>query len=195
MSNTKGPDFHAVTIKFNGLVERVTTEVKLSEPFDPAAAQTVEPRFFVTQALWDTGATNSLITAETAQALGIPQAGTIDMKHAGGVTISPTYILNILLPNNVMIAGVPVIQCENIVGDFGAIIGMDIICRGDFSVTNVGERTAMSFRFPSIATVDYVVEANQIKFRGVNRNAPCPCGALNSSGKPVKFKKCCGKNL
>jgi uncharacterized protein YecA (UPF0149 family) len=25
------------------------------------------------------------------------------------------------------------------------------------------------------------------------RNAPCPCGARSSEGKPIKFKKCCLK--
>lgn len=27
------------------------------------------------------------------------------------------------------------------------------------------------------------------------RNSPCPCGAEKSSGEPVKFKKCCERNL
>jgi len=27
----------------------------------------------------------------------------------------------------------------------------------------------------------------------VGRNDPCPCGAKDSSGKPIKYKKCCGK--
>jgi preprotein translocase subunit SecA len=27
----------------------------------------------------------------------------------------------------------------------------------------------------------------------VGRNDPCPCGAINEDGKPVKYKKCCGK--
>ena len=187
-------DFHAVTIIFSGLVERVTTEIQLCEPFDPGVPIAVPSVSFKTPALWDTGATNSLITESTAQALGLPQAGVVDMKHAGGASVSPTYIVNLLLPNNVLIAGVPVIQCDNIVGDFGAIVGMDIICRGDFSITNVAGRTAMSYRFPSISTIDYVAEANARKYGGVKRNAPCPCGAKGPDGKPLKFKKCCGKH-
>jgi preprotein translocase subunit SecA len=27
----------------------------------------------------------------------------------------------------------------------------------------------------------------------VGRNDPCPCGAVDASGKPVKYKKCCGR--
>ena len=28
----------------------------------------------------------------------------------------------------------------------------------------------------------------------IQRNDPCPCGATDESGKPLKYKKCCGKN-
>jgi uncharacterized protein YecA (UPF0149 family) len=28
----------------------------------------------------------------------------------------------------------------------------------------------------------------------VGRNDPCPCGAVDSNGKPKKYKKCCGVN-
>jgi len=31
------------------------------------------------------------------------------------------------------------------------------------------------------------------KAEKVGRNEPCPCGATNDQGKPIKYKKCCGK--
>jgi len=27
----------------------------------------------------------------------------------------------------------------------------------------------------------------------VGRNDPCPCGAKDANGRPIKYKKCCGK--
>jgi preprotein translocase subunit SecA len=27
----------------------------------------------------------------------------------------------------------------------------------------------------------------------VGRNDPCPCGAVDPSGRPIKYKKCCGR--
>ena len=27
----------------------------------------------------------------------------------------------------------------------------------------------------------------------VGRNDPCPCGAVDANGKPIKFKRCCIK--
>jgi len=32
-------------------------------------------------------------------------------------------------------------------------------------------------------------------YQGVGRNDPCPCGSTNADGKPIKFKKCCMKEV
>ena len=75
---------------------------------------------------------------------------------------------------------------------------MDIITRGDFAISNVNGETTFSFRLPSIRTIDFVKEGEQIrnaqtkadpvkKIPKISRNAPCPCG----SGK--KYKNCHGK--
>lgn len=31
------------------------------------------------------------------------------------------------------------------------------------------------------------------QWKEVKRNDPCPCGAINKDGKPIKYKKCCGR--
>ncbi len=33
------------------------------------------------------------------------------------------------------------------------------------------------------------------KGQKVGRNDPCPCGAVDANGKPIKYKKCCGRGL
>jgi hypothetical protein len=76
--------------------------------------------------------------------------------------------------------------------DFDVIIGMDVICVGDFSITNVAGQTCMSFRTPSCVAIDYVQEATRLRYAGVGRNDPCPCGKRNDQGKTVKFKHCHG---
>ena len=70
--------------------------------------------------------------------------------------------------------------------NFGAIIGMDVIGFGDFAITNVGKQTWMSFRMPSVESIDYVAEHRKQMFGGTKRNAPCPCG----SGQ--KYQRCHG---
>lgn len=41
------------------------------------------------------------------------------------------------------------------------LIGMDIIGMGDFAVTNINEKTILSFRIPSVREIDFVPEANE----------------------------------
>jgi hypothetical protein len=184
------PPFMAFTIKHKGLSGRIITPISLSAAFDPAQPPEPLPPQHQTTALWDTGASRSVITPSTARALGLVSVGTIMMNHAGGCSPSNTYLVNFFLPNNVGIRGVLVSESADIPnGDFGALIGMDIISIGDFSITNVNRQTWMTFRIPSIETIDYVVESDRLLYAGVQRNAPCPCG----SGK--KFKHCHGEHL
>ncbi len=84
------------------------------------------------------------------------------------------------------VAAVQVTECPDIAGQFGAIIGMDVITLGDLSITNLNGQTWMTFRIPSYAATDYVEEWQRSVSAGVGRNDPCPCG----SGR--KFKKCHG---
>ena len=43
--------------------------------------------------------------------------------------------------------------------DIDVLIGMDIIQHGDFSITNVNNKTTFSFRTPSMKEIDYVKES------------------------------------
>jgi len=181
------PVFHAFTTKYSGRVRAIVTPVGICAAFDPAKPPTPTPTLHQFQALWDTGATNSFVTSQTAQTLGLVPTGSGLVTHAGGSDMRSKYMVNMILPNNVGVIGVQVMECSGVPGGFEAIIGMDIITNGDFSITNCEGKTCMSFRTPSVKEVDYVVEANKLRGSIVSRNAPCPCG----SGK--KFKRCHGK--
>jgi hypothetical protein len=177
--------FHACTRKASGLLTSIISPIKLCAT--PRQTQSSSPPL-ETNALWDTGATNSLITKDTAEALELIPVGVGTIHHGGGQSQSNRYLVNYYLPNEVVVKGVLVNECATIQdGSFGTIIGMDIITRGDFAITNVNGNTCVSYRIPSIATIDYVEEARKVNAAGVGRNDPCPCG----SGK--KYKKCCGK--
>lgn len=69
-----------------------------------------------------------------------------------------SYFINITLNNNNITLDVVVTECEELSSnkDIGMLIGMDIITTGDFSITNYNEHTTMSFRTPSIQTIDFV---------------------------------------
>ncbi len=187
--------FRALTIQSDRIANRVVSPVKLEAAYDPATPPDPLPSQLDTKALWDTGATKSVITKATVDQLHLTPTGTAIVNHAGGSSQTNTYLVNFLLPPNVRVVGVMVTECPQTSGDFGAIIGMDVICKGDFSITNCDNRTCMSFRIPSISRIDYVQEANRInrgEYAKVGRNDPCPCGKRNSKGKRIKYKDCHG---
>lgn len=186
--------FRAFTVRSIGRLHRITTDVKVCHAFDPAAPPNPLPSYYETKGLWDTGATNSFVTKDTVAALGLISVGETDVNHAAGSSRVKTYMVNISLPNNVQVVGVRVAECESAPNDFGVIIGMDIITQGDFAVTNVNGASVVSYRMPSVSIIDYVQEANNIRYANVGPNNPCPCGKKNASGTPLKFKKCCGKS-
>ncbi len=189
----KGPVFHAFTINYPSRVDLLLTDVVVSDAFDPKKIESLsdeaKPKGLKTRALWDTGATRSVITPSTVEQLGLIPTGSRIMQHAGGSGSVNTYVVNIILPNNVGFIGVSVSECDKTLEGFGVIIGMDIISQGDFALTNVEKRSIFSFRIPSIKKIDYVEEANKLNYKGTRPNDPCPCG----SGK--KFKVCCGSKL
>jgi hypothetical protein len=155
------PPFRSFTQKYQGRTNRIVIPLGITPYFDPADLGGKPPPFKIIEkkALWDTGATNSVITAATAKELNLIPVGSATVNHAGGQSKTKTYMVNYFLPNNVAIPGVLVTEMTD--SDFNAIIGMDIITMGDLSVTNVNSQTWISFRIPSVQTVDYVQKINK----------------------------------
>jgi hypothetical protein len=183
------------TTKYNGLVREIINDCQVSTPYDVRLTPKEKPpKLYAIKALWDTGATGSAITPSIARLLNLVPSTKVNVQHADGISSQNVYYVNIYLPNGVIVPFVKVTECNNIIGNFEIIIGMDIIALGDFALTHVGGKTTFSFRIPSIETIDYYKEY-QDTYRTpihvekkVGRNDPCYCG----SGK--KFKYCHGKN-
>src|SRR5258707_361413 len=117
------PLYRAFTQKYPGITNRILTPVHVSAAFDPANPPE-DPKFVTVSALWDTGASQSVLTAGTAKTLGLVSTGKSLVHHAGGKDKYHTYLVNFLLPNNVGMSGVLVSECpEPAHGQFGAIIG------------------------------------------------------------------------
>lgn len=112
------------------------------------------------KALWDTGATSSCISDQVVSSLGLITTGKTLIKTPAGPKEVSTYLIDIVLPNNVCVSDVRV--CDSDIGLQGLdlLIGMDIIGLGDFSVSNYNGNTAFSFRIPSKQLTDYVLQLN-----------------------------------
>lgn len=148
-------------------------------------------------AIWDTGATGTAITSNVANTLGLVATGVKQVHTANGLVLQNTYVVNIGLPNKIVIEGIAVTEVPSLSGGCDALVGMDIIGLGDFSITNLNGTTCMTFRVPSMHEIDYtknlglIVRTQSlptINNLSLGRNDKCTCG----SGK--KFKQCCGKS-
>ena len=77
------------------------------------------------------------------------------MIHVGGIEESvPQFRINLAVFADLHFPGVEVVSgkltgCE-------VLVGMDIINRGDFAVSNRNGATAFSFRIPSVEEFDFV---------------------------------------
>ena len=150
----------AFTIKSPGLLRVLKTKVGICLPFLGISENRESVKIEEFIAIWDTGATGSVITQKVVEQLNLKPIHVVKVHHAGGESMSPVYLVNIALPNNVIVPNVRVTEGKLTNDGTEVLIGMDIIGLGDFSVTNFGGKTSMSYRMPSSREVDYVVEAD-----------------------------------
>lgn len=107
-------------------------------------------------ALWDTGATHTVISHNVVDTLRLQQEGFVPIIHANGEDVAPIYHIFLTLPNGI---GFPMVNvaATRLTG-FDILIGMDIINRGDFAISNRNDKTMFSFRFPSMTDFDFQSE-------------------------------------
>lgn len=80
----------------------LSSPVLIAKAFDPRTISTDQhPEHTPYQAIWDTGATNSVISSAVVTALGLQPIGVVDVCHGGGKDRRFQYIVNIGLPNKV----------------------------------------------------------------------------------------------
>lgn len=184
------------TTKSRGISRILKNKVHVSAAFDPStypkpiSPQNCGAKEFV--AIWDTGATGTVISQKVISECGLKPIGMAEVNTANDKRLSSVYFVSIFLPNYVYFPQLRVI--EGTISEGDVLIGMDIITRGDFAVTNSDGRTTFSYRWPSTERIDFVEKSRKAEgplppraSRKVGRNDPCPCG----SGK--KYKHCCGK--
>ena len=175
--------YHAITINHNGTAFQIKSPIRVFNGLrhigDDWEAEKANSKEYT--AIWDTGATSSAITQRMVDELGLNIISRGITYTAAGPKETTAHDVHLWILNRVIIKHC-VVNCVDL-GLLGVdlLVGMNVICQGDFSISNFGGNTVMSFRIPSQERIDYVQSAAQ------GRNAPCPCG----SGR--KYKHCCGK--
>jgi hypothetical protein len=182
------------TSKFDQIARQLSSPVWIARAFDPSIIPAATPEKVSAKeckAIWDTGATGCVIGERVISECNLKPIGIIEVYTADGKYDAYKYFISLFLPNRIFMPQVPVTGGK--LKDADMLIGMDIINRGDFAITNLGGKTTMSFRWPSCECIDFLDRGQGAKIgtlgipaAKVGRNDPCPCG----SGK--KYKKCCG---
>lgn len=156
-------DFQAFTVKFSGKTNVLTSGVGVSIAFDPKTLKEKPPQITEISAIWDTGASCTVISKEVANQLSLIPTGKTTITGVNHTSEENTYFVNIYLPNKVMLMYVKIVEAPALSGGAGMLVGMDIIGSGDFSVYNEDRKTVMSYRFPTIGGMDFAQEAGNIR--------------------------------
>ena len=107
-------------------------------------------------AIWDTGATRSVITRRLVQAVGLRPISLTTCTGVSGSFETSVYLVSLLLPNGVCLPQLEVVEADLGGPEADMLIGRDVIGEGDFAVSNFGGKTTLSFRLPAVERLDFV---------------------------------------
>jgi hypothetical protein len=172
----------AFTVKASGNFREIRTPIGI---FSVAPGPMKIPtKIEVFQGIWDTGATNTAISSTVVQKLNLTPITFAPVGTGGGQVNAPVYLLNIVLPNNVIMPSIQVTELPGL-KNCDVLIGMDIICRGDFAVTHANGEACCSFRIPTHTQIDFVPESEHHNKLMQNGGNP----GTNQSKKNLPKKK------
>lgn len=150
------PQQGAHTVSWQGRTNMLLGNVTL---FEAASSHEKSGEF---KAVWDTGATHTVISQTVVDTLELKPTGMIVAHTPQGSHTTNTYLVDLTFQGSGLnFEGFKV--SLGILSGFDALIGMDIIGFGDFIVTNKDGVTIMSFRAPSMLRTDFVKELAQNK--------------------------------
>ncbi|MCK4312600.1 MAG: retroviral-like aspartic protease family protein [Candidatus Cloacimonetes bacterium] len=165
---TEPKQLHSFTTRYSNKINVIFTDLGISLP---TIHSNQKETIHKIKAIWDTGATNTTITKALATNLKLKPVGKVTVKGVNSTSIEDTYLLDIYLPNKVVVKALKVTECSALSSDFKMLIGMDIIGLGDFAITNKNNKTTLSFCLPSLAEIDFnpLVNDYNLKHSGLNR--------------------------
>ena len=150
---------HAFKIEYKGIVRALITDCAIALP---SAINPPPKQFFSFKAIWDTGATNSVITENVVKKASLTPTGMVNSYGVHGQSQVNTYIVDVGLPNHVCVTNVKVSEGK-LMGDIDVLIGMDIIQTGDFAIANTNGRTTFSYCIPPHKNpIDLLEKSNKV---------------------------------
>ena len=128
-------------------IEAIITECRICPPVDFTNGEMPAKVYVSQNAMWDTGATNTLISPKIVKALNLKPFGKSGISSANGLIETNTYFIHVGIPSGGIVTNILALEDEN--DDYEVVIGMDIINQGDFAFTNKDGHSTFSFRLPS----------------------------------------------
>lgn len=154
MIDPSKPTKHSMTTVIPGRADRLVCSVVLIPFHKGDTPLTIAQKDFITiEALFDTGATRSVISEKAARDARLVPVGKCSVGTAGGRVIQAMHLVTLALPNHVLIGGVEVTAAP--LPGIDALIGMDIISLGDFAISHRQGDTVFTFQIPSTHTIDF----------------------------------------
>lgn len=104
------------------------------------------------RAIWDTGATGSMISSDVAKKLKLKPCGETRILGVHGSQKAKVYKVDIVFPSaQVILPGIRVSEADA-GGGFDLLVGMDIIGRGMFGIYGNGESLTVLFGLPLVSS-------------------------------------------
>jgi len=125
-----------LTITHRGLANKIVSQAVITS-VDSGKSIAVS-------AIWDTGATTSLVNDKIVKSLQLKEIGVAQVKHVAGATAFPIHLAAIEIQGGMKISEHRLVSFPSIHA-FDMIIGMDIIALGKFCIENKGGNTVFSF--------------------------------------------------
>ena len=145
-----GANSVALQVSSDELLHELVRDCSVAEFIGP---EQVAENFVPFKALWDTGATNSVITEQVVQECNLVPTGKTFVYGVNGRHLADTFVISIQLQGVVLFPYLRVTK-----GDFlgaAVLVGMDIINQGDFAVISRNGQTRFAYRVPSEGGIDF----------------------------------------
>jgi len=118
--------------EYEGEAKAIITDAFIFTDFKPG--ELPDMKFFTRVAAWDTGAEHTSLSMEVIEALQLQPVGYDTIAVFGGVKEAGLYQVSIGLPNATILHNMIVYGAD--LDEYSMLIGMDIIRRTDFLITN-----------------------------------------------------------
>jgi len=126
-----------LTITHKGLAKKVISQAAITSPDNGKSINVT--------AIWDTGATTSLINEKIVKTLKLKEISVAKVKHVAGTSTFPIYLAAIEIQGGMNLSEHRLVSFPSIHA-FEMIIGMDIIALGKFCIENKNGNSVFSFK-------------------------------------------------